>query len=50
MNPENDTPESKAARTRLQAVLDKVHPQKRIPAKLKGPPPKEKAESDDGAE
>ncbi|MCX6895481.1 MAG: sulfatase-like hydrolase/transferase [Verrucomicrobia bacterium] len=47
---EGNTPESKAARTRLQAVLDKVHPEKHIPAKLKGRQPKAKAESNDGAE
>ncbi len=28
VNPENDTPESKAARVRLQAVMDKLHPVK----------------------
>ncbi|MFA6173636.1 MAG: sulfatase-like hydrolase/transferase [Kiritimatiellales bacterium] len=28
VNPENDTPESKAARIRLQAVMDKLHPAK----------------------
>ena len=46
----NDTPESKAARARLQAVLDKVHPEKRVPSKLKGQQPKAKAESGDGTE
>ncbi|MFA6546128.1 MAG: sulfatase-like hydrolase/transferase [Limisphaerales bacterium] len=35
VKPENDTPESKAARVRLQAVLDKVHPEKRGAAKSK---------------
>jgi arylsulfatase A len=29
VNPENDTPESKAARIRLQAVMDKLHPDKK---------------------
>jgi len=33
MKPENDTAESKAARVRLQAVLDKVHPEIRVPSK-----------------
>lgn len=47
VNPENDTPESKAARARLQAVLDKVHPERRIPARLKGR--QSKAKSDSGA-
>jgi len=27
LNPENDTPESKAARERLQGILNKLHPQ-----------------------
>jgi arylsulfatase A len=29
VDPENDTPESKAARERLQAVMDKLHPDKK---------------------
>lgn len=33
VSPENDTPESKAARVRLQAVLDQVHPEKASKAK-----------------
>lgn len=39
VNPESDTPESKAARDRLQAVLDKLHPGGVPPVKGQTPKP-----------
>jgi len=46
--PENDTPDSKAARIRLQAVLDQLHPDKKgLPPTQEAPPKPKPSDGDE---